>query len=693
MKRGWLAVGLVAVMSGLAAGQSVDDLPEEDRVWLEEEVVYIITDMERKVFLMLETNEERARFKTSFWQKRDPNRATVVNEFQEEHYKRIAYANQFLGRETNRPGWATDRGRFYIIAGEPRQIQRFDSDAALIECELWFYQGDTSRGMPAFFYLIFFKRNDVGEYHLYYPNSDGPTALLRGQGLSGTDNAAAVERLQQVSTELARASLTISTRDVPDYLGGTAALGAEIAIAQVLDSPKRAIRTDYAEAHLRYGDRVSADYSFNFVRSRSYFAVLVGPERTPFVHYSIELDSQDFSFETDEDQSKFYTTLDVSLEIRDLDGKLLVTNDKSLSLELTPSQARSIGSAPIAYQDDFPLVPGKCLVSVILRNRVRREYAVAEKEIDVPDFSTDAPMLSDLMLGYGEKIRSGEIPEDEHRTFQIGATLIETVSDETFVIGGVIYAAVQAVAAGPDDEVRLTLRTATANDDATIQSWNTPVSHHPGGLVVQEISLLGMDGGRYELVAELVDADGRTVSERSSPLTVSPRTTIQRPGFVYRRGFNPRVPGLLSLALGEQLWARGRQDEALKRYQSAVAANNQQLPMANWKLAGALIQLGQPERALELLQPLEAVHGNRYEVVAGLGFAFHQKGDYAKAASYLARAATIRPPDTTHWNVLGDSYQHLGELEKAREAFGRSLKLDPNQEKVKTEMASLDTPH
>ena len=240
-----------------------------------------------------------------------------------------------------------------------------------------------------------------------------------------------------------------------------------------------------------------------------------------------------------------------------------------------------------------------------------------------------------------------------------------------------------------DDELRLTLR--PTNGDATNPSWNTPVSHHPGGFIVQEISLLGMDGGRYELVEELIDADGRTVSERSTPFTVSPRTSIQRPGFVYRRGFNPRVPGLLSLAVGEQLWASGRRDEALKRFESAVAANNPELPMANWRLAGAMIQTGQPKRALELLQPLEAVHGSHYEVVAGLGFAFHQKGDYKKAASYLARAATIRPPDTTHWNVLGDSYQRVGELEKAREAYERSLRLDPDQEKVKTEIASLDT--
>src|SRR3974390_2969094 len=81
--------------------------------WLEEEVPYIISDEERSAFLQLQTNEEREQFIEAFWQRRDPTPDTVENEFKEEHYERIAYANEHFPAGV--PGWKTDRGKIYIM--------------------------------------------------------------------------------------------------------------------------------------------------------------------------------------------------------------------------------------------------------------------------------------------------------------------------------------------------------------------------------------------------------------------------------------------------------------------------------------------------------------------------------------------------------------------------------------------------
>ena len=89
--------------------------------WLEEEVPYIISDEERTAFLQLQTNEEREQFIEAFWQRRDPTPDTVENEFKEEHYRRIAYANERFA--SGIPGWRTDRGRIYIIWGPPDEIE------------------------------------------------------------------------------------------------------------------------------------------------------------------------------------------------------------------------------------------------------------------------------------------------------------------------------------------------------------------------------------------------------------------------------------------------------------------------------------------------------------------------------------------------------------------------------------------
>src|ERR1700722_1334265 len=89
--------------------------------WLEEEVPYIITDEERSAFLQLQTNEEREQFIEGFWQRRDPTPDTVENEFKEEHYRRIAYANERFS--SGIPGWRTDRGRIYIMWGPADEIE------------------------------------------------------------------------------------------------------------------------------------------------------------------------------------------------------------------------------------------------------------------------------------------------------------------------------------------------------------------------------------------------------------------------------------------------------------------------------------------------------------------------------------------------------------------------------------------
>ena len=89
--------------------------------WLDQEAVYIISDQERAAFQRLTTDEERNKFIEQFWLRRDPTPGTPQNEFQEEHYRRIAYANDRFGTRVV-AGWKTDRGRIYIRFGPPDEI-------------------------------------------------------------------------------------------------------------------------------------------------------------------------------------------------------------------------------------------------------------------------------------------------------------------------------------------------------------------------------------------------------------------------------------------------------------------------------------------------------------------------------------------------------------------------------------------
>src|ERR1051326_1579573 len=93
--------------------------------WLDEDVAYIITDEERAAFKRLTTDEEREQFIEQFWLRRDPSPDSVENEFKEEHYERIAYANEHYASGT--PGWKADRARIYIMYGPADEIESHPS--------------------------------------------------------------------------------------------------------------------------------------------------------------------------------------------------------------------------------------------------------------------------------------------------------------------------------------------------------------------------------------------------------------------------------------------------------------------------------------------------------------------------------------------------------------------------------------
>src|SRR6202140_3440407 len=101
------------------------ELSKTYKKWLNEDVVWIITDEERAAFKQLSNDEERDNFIEAFWQRRDPTPDTEENEYKEEHYRRIAYANEHYAAGI--PGWKSDRGRTYIVFGPADEIESHPS--------------------------------------------------------------------------------------------------------------------------------------------------------------------------------------------------------------------------------------------------------------------------------------------------------------------------------------------------------------------------------------------------------------------------------------------------------------------------------------------------------------------------------------------------------------------------------------
>ena len=702
-----VALALLVAVPAVAFGdERVERLPEEHRVWLEEEVVYIITETEREVFLGLESFEEREHFIEAFWQRRDPAPATKENEFRIEHYERLDYANRFLGRDAPRPGWQTDRGRYWIILGEPRQREQFDGRNEIVSADLWIYQGDTSLGLPPRFNLLFFKKQDVGEYELYHPWSDGPDALVRRGELLRNRQHAAVDLIEMVSMDLARATLVVDLTDPhADFLSATNTISPRLDtvrpsmsvdknLIDIEESPLRLVDLEEIEGYLRYGDRVTAEYSFRFVKSEADFRVLVGPRNTPFIHYSLKLAPEDFTLEFDDRETVYQTTLEVDLELRTLDGRLLAMQRNEPEIRLSESQHRSAAGSPFAYRDNLPVIPGEYEVSVVLRNRATQQYTVASAEVRVPATGAGSVGLNDLVLAYRREPGS-DYSGLRFGTFQFGPTVLEPAVGGVFAAGDTLTVAAQTVNAGPDHRVRLRILPgeapgAESGAAAPALAERTVSAGEAAAPPIEDFPLAEVGAGRYRVTAELLDGAGEVVASREAPLLVSPRAAVPRPGFILRRSFASHVPGLLALALGDQFMSNGRIGDAIVAFREATA--NPDLPMARWRLASALLFERKADEALELLLPMEADYPNEIDVAEGVGFGYYLRRECGEALPRLEHALTLRAADPSLLNALGDCHEQLGDGERAREMFERSLELNPGQQGVRDRLAGLGDP-
>jgi GWxTD domain-containing protein len=118
--------------------EQAEQPPQAARRWLDEDVAYIITDEEREAYSRLTTGDERMQFIMQFWLRRDPTPGTPENELRNDHYRRIAFANDHFSTSSGTPGWKTDRGQTYIKWGPPDEISKMG--VSVSATEIWRYR-------------------------------------------------------------------------------------------------------------------------------------------------------------------------------------------------------------------------------------------------------------------------------------------------------------------------------------------------------------------------------------------------------------------------------------------------------------------------------------------------------------------------------------------------------------------------
>lgn len=683
--------------------ERIEALPEHHRVWFEEEVPYLITDREKRVFLSLTSERQRNAFMEAFWRKRDLNPSTPENEFRDEHYERLDYANNWFGRDTFRKGWQTDRGRYYILLGKPRSIQNYEARDEIYPTELWFYNNSELKrfGLPAFFYLLFWRRHGVGELQLYDPIADGPPALLTGYQPERRDFRDEVERayeiLYEFDPEVANAAMSFRTDEQDITRFQAVPFGTLSLLQDIHEVPFRGLDDSYADRLDFERGAIEADYLFTYVPGHGAMAVLPGPEGASFLHWVVQVDAQHTAFVRNEDRASYDTafigTVDIVLED---DPEQVVTEFRKESfVSLTDEQAQGALKRPFSWAGVAPLIPGDHTVRIVLRNRAcgsrseedcAKSYTLVEADVAVPA-RDGAPRLSDLVLG-----RRIEARRPRYRPFRLGSAGVVPNPQAVYAIGDDFVAAVvpENAPEGALVRFRILSREPLTDGEIAYESEAPAAADAASGFVALDFPLLDLGAGRYELDAGLLDRAGGVLSSRSAGFTVSPRGNLVEAGFHGTMlPFPPENPGFTSLAIGEQLMQLERKEEARPVLESAIALAPR-LGRARELLARLEIEAGRADRVVELLEPVHAEVQDRYDLLRVLGEAYFHLARYEDAEDLLGRAIQLENPDTRSLNLLGLARYQVSDFAGAREAFHRSLALDSEQPEVEQALTRVD---
>jgi len=396
------------------------------RRWLEEDVVYIITPEERKAFLRLSTNEEREQFIESFWQKRNPNPESPDNEFKEEHYRRIAYANARFA--SGLAGWRTDRGRIYIMWGPPDERDSHPSGGAYERLpeegggstttypfEDWRYRHIDGIGDDI--NLEFVDTTWSGEFHLTMDPCEKDALARTGTG------GYSMSEIMGDSTRADRFSNpdgTTCSKSQTNEPEGTLEFDrinqfAAILRAPTLKNPEMAALV--TSRILR--NQLTFDYELSFLRVTS---------DTDLVPITVQVANRQLTWESKDGVHS--AALNVYGRVSTLTGKVVQTFEDTLNRDFPDSLAQEARLGLSVYQKAVPLAPGLYRLDLVLKDVKSGNVGVLNTRLAVPRYDYEKLSASTLLLAdQMEQVSSKQIGLGQ---FVIGDAKVRPRVNQTF---------------------------------------------------------------------------------------------------------------------------------------------------------------------------------------------------------------------------------------------------------------------
>jgi len=663
-----------------AEKKTLSELPQRYKTWLEEEVVYIISAIEKDVFLQLKTDRERELFIGAFWKNRDKIMGTPENEYKEEHYRRIDYANYNFGRTVAKPGWKTDRGRFYIILGKPRDIESYIGLPDIFNAEVWYCSGSTKFGLPPVFNLVFFQKRGIGEYILHSPVSDGPQALMPTYLSSATDYLAAFRALSRIQPVLARASLTRIPGERSTLSYGSPSLASELLLPNIYTAPQKELKVTYAKKFLQFKDIIEVEYSTNYIDNDTSVKVLKDSSGTYFVHYVVELTK----FSVELYKEKYSAYLKVNGNVSDLEGKTVYQYERSLSIKLDETQLKIITYTPFNLYDMFPLLPGEYKLSVIIKNEASKEFTSFEKNISIPG-DDSLLQMSPLILSY--KIDQVLSESKALKPFKIGNNQIYCQPNKIFHPQEKLFLVFQILGLTSSLEQNGQIKFEFLKGGEPFSTLTRKVSEYKDRIIFkEEFPLQKFPPGYYQIQVTLFEGNQELLYGGEN-FEITPISALSRP-WVYSRTLLPPEDPVYSSALGKQFFNKGDMNKARIYLEDAYHKMPNSLDYAT-NLAKAYYNLREYKKIIQILSAFSESSNPSYEIYLFLGKSHQALGEFDKAVVIYNKAISHFGIDLNLLNSVGECYYRLGSPDEALDAWKKSLEINPDQPKIKKKIKEI----
>jgi len=649
-----------------------EDLAPHHQEWLDT-VEPIITEMERDVFFQLKTREQREKFITLFWARRDPLPDTKKNEFYEEYMERVRYANLNFGRNTAKQGSRTERGQFYLLLGPPLSREIYTGTQDLLPLELWSYNGDVKLGLPSYFYLIFFQPHGLGEYRLYSPGMDGPARLLSPSvSMRSMNRNQAYQIIRRSAGELAKASLSYIPEDSSLM---TSSLSSDILVSKIHDLPEKKFTDSYAADFLKLEDHVETDYLDDYIENR-FKAKIFKINGQNYLHWTLE--PEKINFATHEGNT--YASFQLIARIEDREENLILEKNEEIPLKISPEEYERYNRRIFAFQDLIPVIPGQYKLFLLLKNKTGKDFTSTQHTFSVFEESSD-PQLSELLL-YQDRQRLEENQTNKIKAFSFsGYHYLANAQNNCLSEKSIgLYAQVYNLS---DIQVSSCLLRIYSTESekpemSLTKSFSEILEPDGQGLNLGPLSISSLKPGYYSILLSLLDTEGHKILEKKTNFVVlsQPQPIIP---WAYSKLHSAHPNDEHLYLIASQHYRKGQYRDAKQILEKILTATENQ--PAQLLLAQTLSSMKCYKESQAIVKPLyEKTQSRKAAMVMAANHA--ELKEWEKALVYLEKLLK-QAADLDVLNLAAECYIRLNETEKALPLLKRSLSLDPEQEKIK----------